>query len=144
MPEQSSIGSAVEAKQDAETSTTSRNWSWVEAEVWTERMLSALANGVKGGKWYSLMDKVYAPRTLACAWAKVRANKGAAGVDGQSIERFAAKADVYLSELSAALREGTYRPQAVKRSRSRKAMAGRDRWAYQRSRIASSSRRFVS
>lgn len=115
MPEQSSIGSAVEAKQDAETSTTSRNWSWVEAEVWTERMLSALANGVKGGKWYSLMDKVYAPRTLACAWAKVRANKGAAGVDGQSIERFAAKADVYLSELSAALREGTYRPQAVKR-----------------------------
>jgi RNA-directed DNA polymerase len=36
-------------------------------------------------------------------------------VDGQSIERFAAKAEVYLSELSAALRAGTYRPQAVKR-----------------------------
>ena len=46
---------------------------------------------------------------------KVRSNKGAAGVDGQSIERFAAKADVYLSELSAALRDGSYRPQAVKR-----------------------------
>ena len=83
--------------------------------MWTERMLSALANGVKGGKWFSLMDKVFAPRTLALAWAKVRANKGAAGVDGQSIERFAAKADLYLSELSAALREGTYRPQPVKR-----------------------------
>jgi RNA-directed DNA polymerase len=78
-------------------------------------MLSALENGVKGGKWFSLMDKVYAPRTLACAWAKVRANKGAAGVDGQSIERFAAKAQVYLAELSAALREGTYRPQPVRR-----------------------------
>jgi RNA-directed DNA polymerase len=86
-----------------------------EAEVWTERMLSALVNGVKGGKWFSLMDKVFAPKTLALAWAKVRANKGAAGVDGQSIERFAAKADLYLSELSAALREGTYRPQPVKR-----------------------------
>jgi RNA-directed DNA polymerase len=86
-----------------------------EAVVWTERMLSALANGVKGGKWFSLMDKVFAPRTLALAWAKVRANKGAAGVDRQSIERFAAKADLYLSELSAALREGTYRPQPVKR-----------------------------
>jgi RNA-directed DNA polymerase len=68
-------------------------------------------NGIKGDKWFSLMDKVFAPRTLALAWAKVRANKGAAGVDEQSIERFAAKADLYLSELSAALREGTYRPQ---------------------------------
>ena len=47
--------------------------------------------------------------------AKVRANNGAAGVAGPSIERFAATADVYLSELSAALRDGTYSPQAVKR-----------------------------
>ena len=89
-----------------------------EAGVWTERMLTALVNGVKGDnsrRWYSLMDKVFAPKTLSVAWTKVRANKGVAGVDGQSIERFAAKADVYLSELSTALREGTYRPQAVKR-----------------------------
>lgn len=92
-----------------------RTIAGVEASVWTERMLSALGNGVKGGKWYSLMDKVYAPKTLAVAWAKVRANNGAAGVDGQSIGRFAAKADVYLSELSAALRASTYRPQPVKR-----------------------------
>ena len=63
--------------------------------MWTERMLSALVNGVKGGKWFSLLDKVFAPATLALAWAKVRANKGAAGVDGQSIKRFAAKADLY-------------------------------------------------
>ena len=87
----------------------------VEAAVWTERMLSALVNGVKGGKWFSLMDKVFAPKTLAVAWTKVRANKGAAGVDGQSIGKFAAKADLYLSELSTALREGRYQPQAVKR-----------------------------
>jgi RNA-directed DNA polymerase len=78
-------------------------------------MLSALGNGVKGGRWFSLMDKVYAPKTLEVAWAKVRANKGAAGVDGQSIERFTAKAELYLSELSTALRSGEYRPQAVKR-----------------------------
>ena len=86
-----------------------------EAGVWTERMLSALVNGVKGGKWFSLMDKVFAPKTLALAWAKVRANKGAAGVDGQSIERFTAKTEDYLAELSAALREDSYQPQAVKR-----------------------------
>ena len=115
MPGQRSTGSAEEAKQGAETPSPSRNWSWVEAEVWTERMLSALGNGVKGGKWYSLIDKVYAPGTLALAWTKVQANKGAAGVDGQSVERFAAKAEVYLLELSRALREGSYRPQAVKR-----------------------------
>jgi RNA-directed DNA polymerase len=78
-------------------------------------MLSALDNGVKGGKWYSLIDKVMAPTTLKVAWHKVQANKGAAGVDGLSIGRFAAKADLYLSELATALREGTYRPQAVKR-----------------------------
>ena len=40
------------AKQGAEP----RDWSWVEAAVWSERMVSALENGVKGGKWVSLMD----------------------------------------------------------------------------------------
>jgi RNA-directed DNA polymerase len=105
----------MEAKQGAETPSPSRNWDWIEAGVWTERMLSALENGVTGGKWYSLIDKVYAHDTLELAWAKVEANKGAAGVDGQSVERFAAKAEVYLTELSAALREGSYRPQAIRR-----------------------------
>ncbi|MGH8755612.1 MAG: hypothetical protein ACREU0_07295 [Burkholderiales bacterium] len=42
----------------------------------------ALVNGVAGGKWYSLMDKIYAPTTLALAWARVQANQGAAGVEG--------------------------------------------------------------
>ena len=99
------------AKQGAET----RDWSWVEAAIWTERMLSALENGVTGGRWYSLMDKVYAPATLAAAWTKVRSNAGAAGVDGQSIARFAARADVYLPELAEDLRRGDYRPQAIRR-----------------------------
>ena len=109
---QQNVGSAEEATQGGEAQ---RDFTWVEASIWTERMLSALGNGVKGGKWFSLMDKVFAPKTLAAAWTKVRANKGAAGVDGQSIERFAAKAEDYLAELSAALRAGSYRPQAVKR-----------------------------
>jgi RNA-directed DNA polymerase len=98
-------------KQGAEA----RDWSWVEATVWTERMVSALENGVKGGRWYSLMDKVSAPATLAAAWGKVRANGGAAGVDRQSIERFAARAEDYLAELSEDLRTGSYRAQAIRR-----------------------------
>jgi RNA-directed DNA polymerase len=87
----------------------------VEAAVWTERMVAALENGVKGGRWYSLMDKVYAPATLTAAWARVRANGGAAGVDGESIERFAAQSETYLAELATALRTGKYRAQPVKR-----------------------------
>jgi RNA-directed DNA polymerase len=78
-------------------------------------MVSALDNGVKGGRWYSLMDKVYAPATLRAAWARVRGNRGAAGVDGQSIERFAARSEDYLAELATALREDSYRPQPVRR-----------------------------
>ena len=92
-----------------------RDWSWVEASVWTERMVSALENGVKGGRWYSLMDKVYAPATLSAAWERAWANDGAAGVDRQSIERFEAQAELYLTELSTALREGSYRPQPIRR-----------------------------
>jgi RNA-directed DNA polymerase len=87
----------------------------MEATVWTERMVSALVNGVKGGRWYSLMDKVFAPATLEAAWERVWANDGAAGVDRQSIERFEAQEELYLKELSTALREGSYQPQPVRR-----------------------------
>ena len=102
------------ATQGAETGN-DRDWSWVEASVWTERMVSALVNGVKGGRWFSLIDKVTAPATLQVAWAKVRANRGAAGVDGQSVERFERQAELYLGELADGLRDGIYRPQPVRR-----------------------------
>lgn len=100
-------------KQGAEAH--GRDWSWVEVSVWNERMLAALDNGVKGGKWFSLIDKVYRPATLQAAWRKVAANAGAAGVDGQSVERFAAGAGAYLDELKQALESGAYQPQPVKR-----------------------------
>ena len=90
-------------------------WSWVEPEVWTERMLAALEQGVKGGRWFSLMDKVYAERTLRAAWRRVAKNGGSAGVDRQSVQAFRARAEQYLAELGQALRAGTYRPQSVRR-----------------------------
>jgi RNA-directed DNA polymerase len=101
------------ATQGAETH--GRDWTWVEATVWNERMLAALKNGVKGGKWFSLIDKVYRAQTLRAAWQKVAKNAGAAGVDGQSVERFAARAEFYLEELERALRTGEYRPEPIKR-----------------------------
>lgn len=108
---QTASGVSVRTKQGAE----SRDLSWVEASVWTQRMVSALGNGVKGGRWFSLIDKVSAPTTLLLAWTKVRSKGGAAGVDGQSLERFAARSDDYLAELASALRGGSYRPQPVRR-----------------------------
>jgi RNA-directed DNA polymerase len=87
----------------------------VEAAVWSERMVAALENGVKGGKWFSLIDKVYRKQTLRAAWHKVKDNAGAAGVDGQSVEQFEARAEDYLEELERALRAGEYRPQPIRR-----------------------------
>jgi RNA-directed DNA polymerase len=114
---QESTGSADAARRGAEAleEDLPAEWRWVEATVWTKRMVSALVNGVRGGRWYSLMDKVYAPATLAAAWERVRANRGAAGVDGVSVERFAARSESYLAELSTALREDSYRSQPVRR-----------------------------
>jgi RNA-directed DNA polymerase len=89
--------------------------SWVDRTIWTERMLAALGNGVKGSKWFSMIDKVYRPSTLRAGWEQVKANRGAAGIDKQSIEAFAANADKYLSELATVLEQGAYCPQAVKR-----------------------------
>ncbi|MFZ1109302.1 MAG: hypothetical protein WAN43_13285 [Rhodomicrobium sp.] len=112
------------ARQGAETQRQNLpDLSWVEAAIWTERMASALVNGVKGGVWFNLIDKVYAPKTLAAAWEKVRANRGAAGVDGQSIERFEARAGDYLAELSESLKAGQYRPMAIRRVEILKARA---------------------
>lgn len=90
-------------------------WAWVEPCVWTERMLTALENGVKGGQWFSLIDKVWDERNLRAAFARVKANKGAAGVDHISIEDFEKRLDEHVATVSRQLREGTYQPQPVAR-----------------------------
>jgi RNA-directed DNA polymerase len=90
-------------------------WPWVEATVWTPRMLTALETGIKGGKWFSLIDKVYKKPNLQSAFTKVKANAGAAGVDHQTIEMFEQHEDANLGNLSDGLREGRYSPAAVKR-----------------------------
>lgn len=90
-------------------------WSWVEPTVWTERMLTALEQGVKGGRWFSLIDKVYPERTLQAAFAQVAANQGAAGVDHVTIAMFQTRQDEDLKRLSEQLRTGTYCPQAIRR-----------------------------
>ena len=73
---------------------------WVEPTVWTERMLAALQKGVKGGKWFSLIDKVHPARTLRAAFSQVAENEGAAGVDHVTIPMFESHRDEELKRLS--------------------------------------------
>ena len=91
-------------------------WAWVEPRVWTDRMLTALEQGVKGGKWFSLIDKVYATAVLQSAFLQVKGNGGAPGVDRQTIKMFEKRLDENLARLSDQLQKGTYRPQAIRRT----------------------------
>lgn len=78
-------------------------------------MLAALEEGVRGGVWFSLIDKVWSEATLREAAIKVIANGGAAGVDHVGVKEFERNLDENLARLSAELRTGQYRPQAVRR-----------------------------
>ena len=70
---------------------------------------------VRGGKWHSLIDKVYTPANLESAYREVAANRGAAGVDHITLEDFTADLLRNLAKLHDHLRSGVYRPQAIKR-----------------------------
>lgn len=102
-------------KVKRQTSNLRLRWQWTEATIWNDNMLTALENGVKGRKWFSLIDKVYKPTTLWTAWQKVKKNKGAAGVDQMTIKRFTNGEKKYLEELEDQLKKGIYQPNAVKR-----------------------------
>lgn len=88
----------------------SDQWGWVERSVWNQRMLNTLERGVKGGKWFSLIDKVYSPDNLESAYLRVARNKGAAGVDRQSIGQFSRNLSAQLTWLHEELKHGRYRP----------------------------------
>jgi RNA-directed DNA polymerase len=90
-------------------------WSWTERAVWTDRMLTALEQGVKGGCWFSLMDKVDALRNLEAAYQQVARNRGAPGIDHVTVEHFGGRLSDELPRLHEQLQDGSYRPQAVKR-----------------------------
>jgi RNA-directed DNA polymerase len=83
--------------------------------VWSEKMLIALEEGVKGNVWFSLIDKIYAERTLGLAWEKVSDNAGACGVDGISIGHFGKDSQTRLLDVKEHLSKGTYEPKPVKR-----------------------------
>jgi RNA-directed DNA polymerase len=91
-----------------------------------QRALHAKAKAEPGFRFYSLYDKIYREDILAHAYDQCRANKGAAGVDGQNFEDVEAYGtERWLGELALALKEERYRPEPVRRVFIPKANGGR-------------------
>jgi RNA-directed DNA polymerase len=78
-------------------------------------MLATLEGGIKGGKWFSLIDKVWKMDNLQSALKTVVQNKGAAGVDGKKAEQYLRESPQRLRQVQDMLRKGQYTPQPVKR-----------------------------
>jgi RNA-directed DNA polymerase len=78
-------------------------------------MLTALVEGVEGGKWFRLFDKVFAERNLLAAFQQVAQNDGAPGVDHVTVAEFARQLPDSVWELSDRLKRAQFRPQAIRR-----------------------------
>lgn len=90
---------------------------WAHHAVWTDRMLATLLEDkVKGGKWHTLIDKVFSELNLFCSARKVLRKKGAAGVDRQTVEDFDEHQREELRQLHHQLRDDDYRPAPVRRA----------------------------
>ena len=79
--------------------------------------LSRAAKQSLDRRFGALYDKLYREDVLKTAWQRVRVNRGAPGVDRQSIEHIEEVIGVeeYLAQIGEELREKRYRPQAVRR-----------------------------
>lgn len=81
-----------------------------------QRALYRAAKANASRRFHALYDKLSRPDILARAWREVRANAGAAGVDGQTIKAVEQRGvEGLLAEIATELQTGRYRPQAVRR-----------------------------
>ena len=81
-----------------------------------QRKLFTAAKRSSGRRFHALYDRIYRGDVLREAWERVRSNRGAAGVDGQSLSAIEAQGvEEFLVELQGRLRSGRYRPQPVRR-----------------------------
>ena len=81
-----------------------------------QRRLWSVAKQQPGRRFHALMDRIYRRDVLWEAWRRVKRNRGAAGVDSMTLaEVEQTGVEVFLEDLGARLRAGTYRPAAVRR-----------------------------
>jgi group II intron reverse transcriptase/maturase len=80
------------------------------------RRLADWINPTGARKVHSLIDKVYKRKNLEIAWKKVRSNRGAGGIDAETIESFEERLDEQLTRLHEELRAKSYQPQPVRRA----------------------------
>jgi group II intron reverse transcriptase/maturase len=81
-----------------------------------QRRLWAAAKRAPRRRFHALYDHVWRGDVLQEAWKRVRANQGAAGVDGQTlaaVEQYGVER--FVGELGDELREQAYRPEVVRR-----------------------------
>jgi RNA-directed DNA polymerase len=90
-------------------------WAWTEASVWNERMLATLERGIKGGQWYSLIDKVWKMENLQSAAERLAKGKSAKKADGRRCRRYLEQSRWRLPTLQAKLKTGDYQPRPVQR-----------------------------
>jgi group II intron reverse transcriptase/maturase len=90
-----------------------------------QRRLGAAAKRHQERRFHALYDRIWRSDVLTEAWKRVRRNRGAAGVDKQTIAAIRALGEEsFLDDLSKMLRSGKYRPQAVRRCWIPKANGG--------------------
>ena len=90
-------------------------WWWIEHTVWTGRMLTRLEASEPTTVWYGLWDKVCAKRNLQAAFWAVWRNRGAPGVDGQTVRQFDEQSEAELARLREELQSQRYRRQPARR-----------------------------
>jgi RNA-directed DNA polymerase len=95
---------------------------WKRHPAWTEAMRAALnRRRTEGGKWFSLIDRMYDPRHLWAAWERIdqrtkgEARRRGAGVDGVTVDEFSKRAEQEIARLAEELKTGSYRPKPVRR-----------------------------
>jgi len=81
-----------------------------------QRKLYVCAKQSRTRRFHALYDRIYRSDVLEEAWRRVRSNRGAAGIDAETVQAIEQRgADEFLAEITADLRAGRYRPSPVKR-----------------------------